>query len=73
MSLIINPDLGDTNVIEDQGVRWTISYWFVEDGGPKTFFEAEFPRDFNEINPDQVEQAMMELAQAVARGKGVHS
>jgi hypothetical protein len=73
MSLSINPDLGDSIAIQDSGNRWTVSYWFVEDGGPKTFFTAEFPRDVGEINPDQVEQAMMELAFAVARGKNVHS
>ena len=83
MSLTIGPDLGDTITIEDQGVRWTVTYPFIDnsvdgDGnflfnnGEKAVMEAQFPRDFTEINPDGLEGAMMELAKAVARGKNIH-
>jgi len=76
MSLTIGPDLGDTTVISDSGNRWTVTYSFKDtefNNGAKASFTAEFPRDFNEINVDEVEQFMMGLAMAVARGKNVHS
>ena len=84
MSLIIGPDLGDTIVIEDLGVNWTVTYPFIDNSvdengdflfnnGEKTVMAAQFPRDFGELNPDDVEPAMMELAKAVARGKNIHS
>ncbi len=76
MGLQINPDLGDSITIEDQGVRWVVSYWYRDtdfNNGEKGFFSAEFPAGFNQINPDGLESAMMELAQAVARNTGVHS
>ena len=60
--------------IEDQGVRWVVTYDWTNDQqtDPLQEFSAEFPRDFGEINPDQVTQAMVDLAMAVAVGKGVH-
>ena len=60
--------------VDDQGVRWDVTYeWNVNDqSGPWTLFEAQFPRDFGEINPDQVVQVMFELGAAVARNTGVH-
>ena len=84
MSLSIGPDLGDSIVIEDLGVNWTVTYPFIDnekDGngdflfnnGEKSSFTAQFPRDFIEINPDENEGAMMELAKAVARGLNIHS
>ncbi len=78
MSLQIGPDLGDTTVISTQGVNWRISYWFKDDdfnGGVKTFFQAEFPRDFQEIAADagELETSLMQLAMTVARRKGIHS
>ena len=76
MAVHINPDLGDAITIEDQGVNWRVSYWFVDpdfNEGEKTFFEASFPADFNELHPDDVEQAMLELAMATARGQNIHS
>ena len=84
MSLNIGPDLGDAIMIEDQGVRWVVEYPFIDDtrddqgqflysNGQKTVMNAQFPRDFGEINPSDVEAAMLELAKAVARGKNIHS
>lgn len=60
--------------IEDQGVNWRVSYeWNLDDqSGPWTSFMANFPSDFGEINPDEVDQEMFEIATAVARGQGVH-
>ena len=60
--------------IQDQGVNWRVAYeWNVDDQtGPWTAFEAVFPRDFGEINPDDVTTEMFEIAAAVARGQGVH-
>ena len=37
---------------------------------PWTLFEAQFPRDFGDINPDEVEPEMLNIAMAVARGQG---
>ena len=78
MSLSINPDLGDTIVIADQGVKITIAYEFKDtefNGGAKGHFEAQFPRDFNELSVQdgELEQALMQLAMMVARRTGVHS
>ncbi len=59
---------------EDRGVNWRVSFEYSDDNGvsiPWELFEAEFPRDFGDINPDEVEPAMFELASAVARGQGI--
>lgn len=78
MALQINPDPGDSITIDDAGVRITIGYWFRDDdfnGGAKTYFEAQFPRDFSELSvaDGSLEQALMTLATQVARRTGVHS
>lgn len=78
MSLNINPDLGDTIVIDDQGVRISITYFYKDpdfNGGLKGSFTAQFPRDFQELSVQdgELEQALMMLAMMVARRKGVHS
>lgn len=59
---------------QDQGINWRVSFEHSDDNGvtiPWQTFVAEFPRDFGDINPDDVEQAMLELARAVARGQGI--
>ena len=60
-------------VFEDQGVNWRVSFEHNNDQqtGAWVLFESEFPRDFGDINPDEVEPAMLQLAMAVARGQGV--
>ena len=61
-------------VYEDQGVNWTVSFEYSADNGvtvPWTLFEASFPRDFGDINPDDVEAEMLNIAMAVARGQGI--
>lgn len=73
MGVVIGPDLGDTTEIDDLGVRWTITYhWRDTETLEEGMFTAEFPRDFNELNPSQVEEALLELALTVARNTGVH-
>lgn len=61
-------------VIQDQGVNWRVAYEYSNDQqtDPWQPFEASFPADFGEINPDEVEQQMTMLAMAVARNQGVH-
>ena len=59
---------------QDQGVNWRVSFEYSDDNGvtiPWQTYEASFPADFNKISPDDVEIAMLELAQAVARGDGI--
>ena len=58
---------------QDQGVNWEVSFEYSNDSqtDPWTLFEAVFPRDFGEINPDDVQVAMLDIALAVARGQGV--
>ena len=77
MSLSINPDLGDTIVISDSGVRWDITYQYKDtefNGGAKGEFTAQFPRDFGELAADnEIEEALMTLAKMVARRTGIHS
>ena len=80
MSLSINPDLGDTIVIDDAGVRITVEYEFKDTAfgdplGSKQHFSAQFPRDFGELSVQdgELEQALMQLAMMVARRTGVHS
>ena len=80
MSLQINPDLGDSIVIDDQGVRIDVTYQykdteFGDPPGTKGEFTAQFPRDFNELSVQdgELEQALMMLAQMVARRTGIHS
>ena len=60
--------------IQDQGANWRVSYEWSNDQqtDPWIPFEANFPSGFNDLSPDDVEQAMTELAMAVARGQGVH-
>lgn len=78
MSVVINPDLGDAIVIDDQGVRITITYKYQDsdfNGGAKGTFSAQFPRDFGELSvaDGELEQALLTLAMMVARRKNVHS
>ena len=86
MGLQINPDLGDTITIDDAGVRVDVSYWYRDDStdengdplfnnGEKGFFEAQFPRDFQELSVQdgELEEALMTLARMVARRTNVHS
>ena len=58
---------------EDQGVNWRVTFEYTNDSQtePWTEFVASFPADFNEINPDDVQDALLELARAVARGQGI--
>jgi hypothetical protein len=59
---------------EDQGNNWRVAFEHSEDNGvliPWQLFEARFPADFGDINPDDVEGAMLELGMAVARGQGI--
>jgi hypothetical protein len=58
---------------QDQGVNWRVTFEYNNDqqSGPWTEFVASFPADFNEINPDEVQVAMLDLAMAVARGQGI--
>jgi hypothetical protein len=58
---------------EDQGVNWRVTFEYNNDQqtGDWVEFVASFPADFGEINPDDVQTAMLELALQVARGKGV--
>ena len=60
--------------ISDQGNNWRVNYEWSNDQqtDPWVAFEANFPQDFQQINPDDVEQAMVALAMAVAVGEGVH-
>ena len=81
MSLSINPDLGDSIVIDDVGVRVDITYQykdteFGDPPGTKGEFTAQFPRDFQELSvgdDSELEEALMTLAKMVARRTGVHS
>ncbi len=78
MGVQINPDLGDSIVIDDQGVRITVTYQYVDpdfNGGNKGEFSAEFPRDFGELSlgDGSLEEALMTLATSVARRTNVHS
>ena len=78
MSLSINPDLGDSIVIDDVGVRVDITYQYKDtefNGGLKGEFTAQFPRDFGELSvaDGELEEALMTLAKMVARRTGVHS
>lgn len=79
MSLSINPDLGDSIVIDDVGVRVDITYQYQDtefNGGAKGEFTAQFPRDFQELSvgdDSELEEALMTLAKMVARRTGVHS
>lgn len=77
MSVSINPDFGDTIVINDQGVRITITYQYRDpdfNGGEKGTFSAQFPRDFGElsVSEGELEQALLTLAMMVARRTNVH-
>ena len=62
----------DTITIEDLGASWRVHFWYrTERDQPRTEFEARFPRDFGELNPDTVEPAMVQLAIEVGRSKGL--
>ena len=60
--------------IQDQGVRWTVSYeWKNDDNeGIWETFTAQFPRDFNELKVDEVTPIMHQLAAEVARATDTH-
>ncbi len=57
----------------DQGVNWRVTFEWNNDQqtGEWTLFEAQFPRDFDDIDPEEAEPVFLELAMAVARGQGV--
>ena len=61
-------------VIEDSGNRWDVTYEWSNDQqtAPWVTFTAQFPRDFNQISPADVEQAMLFIANAVAVNNGIH-
>ena len=61
-------------VIQDQGVNWRVQYeWNVDDqSGEWVTFEAQFPRDFDELDADEVTPILHQLAAEVARATGVH-
>ena len=75
MSLSINPDLGDSITIDDLGVRVDVSYYykdtstdpdtgaFLFNNGEKGFFEAQFPRDFQELSVQdgELEEALTQI------------
>lgn len=67
------PNVRATN-IEDQGVRWVVSAELQRESPPYDWFtyEAQFPRDFGEINPDDVEPVMLQLMLEVAKAQGVY-
>ncbi len=59
---------------EDQGVNWRVTFEYSDDNGvtiPWQLFEAQLPRDFDDIKADEVEVAMLDVALAVARGQGI--
>jgi hypothetical protein len=59
---------------QDQGVNWRVNFQWSEDNGqadPWHDFEANFPADFSEINPSDIESEMLGIAMAVARGQGI--
>ena len=60
--------------IQDLGVNWRVSAELQRESPPYDWFayEVQFPRDFNEINPDDVEPAMLQLMLEVARAQGVY-
>ena len=60
--------------IQDQGVNWRVSYeWKNDDNnGAWETFEAQFPRDFDTLIPDEVTPIMHQLAAESARGQGIH-
>ncbi len=59
--------------VEDQGNNWRVGFeWNLDDQtGSWTQFETLFPRDFDDIDSDEAEQVFLDLAMAVARGRGV--
>lgn len=71
MALQINPDRGDTIVIEDQGVSWRVQFWYRWNDGPKTFADVQFPQGFGDLRVDDVEPLMVQLAVEVLRGRGL--
>ena len=58
---------------QDQGVNWRATFeWNTDDQtGEWTLFEALFPRDFDDIDTDEAEPVLLDLAMAVARGQGI--
>ena len=61
---------------EDQGVRWTVSFEWnntPDQSGAWSLFEAQFPRDFQEINPDDAQAALLDLSLAVFRSQNIIS
>jgi hypothetical protein len=58
---------------QDQGVNWKIGFAYSPDNGvsiPWTQVDVNIPADLDDINQDELEQAMLELAMFVARGQG---
>lgn len=78
MTTQIGPDLGDTITVEDQGANWIVTYPYIydpENDGtflPKQTATVSFPSAFNDLNPDDVEDVMLQLAVAVSRARGDH-
>ncbi len=60
--------------VNDSGVKWTVTYEWNNDQqtGAWVEFSAQFPRDFGELQTDQVTPTMWELARHVAEAKGIH-
>ena len=59
--------------VEDQGNNWRVTFEWNNDQqtGQWVLFEAQFPRDFDDIDSDEAERVFFELALAVAHGQGV--
>ena len=58
---------------QDQGVNWKIGFEYSPDNGvsiPWTLVEVNIPADLDDINQDELEPAMLDIASAVARGQG---
>jgi hypothetical protein len=74
LSLFINPDLGDTFEVSQQGSNWRFGYWYKQDAQPKAWHLANFPSDFNVFNvaDGSLESVLLELALAAGRAKGLH-
>lgn len=71
MPLQINPDRGDAIVIDDQGVSWDVEFEYRWNNGPKLHANVQFPAAFRDIDADEVEGIMVQLAVAALRGQGL--
>ena len=57
---------------EDQGVNWKVNFEYRLDGTSEWLaYEANFPADFGQINADDIQPAMLDIALWVARGEGI--